>query len=192
MSGGSVLRRAVQALIDALTQPSGKDGQSSRKTQADRPRATWRSDTSAAPATYDATESPGQNGTGATRDLTTAEIRALRTEYAPDRDGEPDPGEVVWTWVPYVEYDGRGKDRPVLIIAKTPDGAWAACYLSTKHHRGFVSIGSGAWDSQGRESFLAPERVLRVTSEGMRRESAGIGREHFDRAVAAVKQLHRA
>ncbi|GAB5080487.1 hypothetical protein ARTHROSP310_36360 [Arthrobacter sp. AD-310] len=27
-------------------------------------------------------------------------------------DGEPDPGEVVWTWVPYQEDHGRGKDRP--------------------------------------------------------------------------------
>ena len=28
---------------------------------------------------------------------------AVRFEYAPERDGEPDPGEVVWTWVPYDE-----------------------------------------------------------------------------------------
>ena len=31
----------------------------------------------------------------------------MRFSYTPDRDGEPDPGEVVWTWVPYEERDGR-------------------------------------------------------------------------------------
>jgi len=30
-------------------------------------------------------------------------IDDLRDEiaYAPERDGQPDPGEVVWAWVPY-------------------------------------------------------------------------------------------
>ena len=38
----------------------------------------------------------------------------LRFDYRPRRDGKPDPGEVVWAWVPFEENDGRGKDRPVL------------------------------------------------------------------------------
>ncbi len=92
----------------------------------------------------------------------------------------------MWTWVPYVENDGRGKDRPVLIIGRVSPTEWAACYLSTKEHPGFVSIGSGPWDSKGRESFLSPERVLRVTEEGMRRESAAVSKERFEAAVRAV------
>lgn len=135
-------------------------------------------------------ESPGQYGEGATRDLAAAEIRALRISYAPDPDGDPDPGEIVWTWVPYVENDGRGKDRPVLIVARTADGAVAGCYLSTKEHRGFVSIGRGAWDAQGRESFLAPDRLLRVTDRGMRREGHVLPRDRFDGAAAAIARLH--
>src|SRR5688500_8908532 len=38
--------------------------------------------------------------------------------YAPRTDGRPDPGEIVWAWVPYAEGDGRGKDRPVLVIGR--------------------------------------------------------------------------
>lgn len=135
--------------------------------------------------------SPGQAGEGATRDLTAAEIRTLRPEYRPERDGEPDPGEVVWTWVPFIEYDGRGKDRPVLIIARITEDTWAGCYLSTKHHHGFVPLGNGPWDSLGRESFLSPERVLCISRHGMRRESAGIDRAGFDRAVAAIFSYHQ-
>jgi hypothetical protein len=37
--------------------------------------------------------------------------------YSPETDGAPDPGEIVWTWVPFEEDDGRGKDRPVLVVA---------------------------------------------------------------------------
>lgn len=135
-------------------------------------------------------ESPGRLGPGATRDLAAADIRALKPSYSPRIDGDPDPGEVVWTWVPYVENDGRGKDRPVLIIARLEGGAFAACYLSTKQHRGFVSVGTGGWDSQGRESFLAPDRVLRVSEDGMRREGQVLDRDRFARAVEAVSRLH--
>ncbi|PRI12135.1 hypothetical protein [Leucobacter massiliensis] len=134
--------------------------------------------------------SPGRSGPGATRDLSRAEIATLRPDYQPRPDGDPDPGEVVWTWVPYAENDGRGKDRPVLIIARLGEGAVAGCYLSTKPHSGFVSVGSGAWDGQGRESFLAPERVLRVTADGMRREGHVLSRDRFDRAVTAVRRAH--
>jgi hypothetical protein len=134
--------------------------------------------------------SPGQFGADATRDLTPGELRAMRPSYSPQLDGAPDPGEVVWTWVPYIEHDGRGKDRPVLIIARLRGEAWAACALSTTPHRGFVSVGSGPWDSKGRESFLSPERVLRVTKAGMRRESTALDRTQFEQAVATVKSHH--
>ncbi len=40
------------------------------------------------------------------------------TDYRPRADGRPDPGEVVWAWVPYDEGDGRGKDRPVLVVGR--------------------------------------------------------------------------
>lgn len=134
--------------------------------------------------------SPGQFGNGATRDLTPTEIAKVQPSYAPNIDGDPDPGEVVWTWVPYVENDGRGKDRPVLIIANLGGSMFAACYLSTKEHRGFVSVGSGAWDSQGRESFMSTERVLAVSESGMRREGARVPKPEFDRAVAALRRAH--
>lgn len=134
--------------------------------------------------------SRGQFGADATRDLSAAEVRRVRFEYAPNHDGAPDPGEVVWTWVPYVENDGRGKDRPVLIIGRLDAESVVGCYLSSKYHHGFVSVGRGAWDSQGRESFLSPERLLRVTEGGMRREGVSLSREHFIEAARAVAAWH--
>ena len=135
--------------------------------------------------------SPGQAGSSATRDLTRSEIAALRPSYAPEADGRADPGEIVWTWVPYAEHDGRGKDRPVLIIARIDAHTTAGCYLSTKQHRGFFSVGSGAWDPQGRESYVAPERVLRIADAGVRREGHMLDRERFESAVRGIVGYQR-
>lgn len=134
--------------------------------------------------------SPGQFGNGATRDLTASEIAALRPSYSPVIDGDPDPGEVIWTWVPFVENDGRGKDRPVLVIARVDATRYAACYLSTKQHDGFVPVGTGGWDSQGRESFLAPDRILSVSANGMRREGTLLAQERFIHAISVVAKRH--
>lgn len=130
--------------------------------------------------------SPGQTGQGATRDLTPAEISTLRPNYDPHPDGDPDPGEIIWTWVPYVENDGRGKDRPVLIVARIGEDAVAGCYLSTKPRDGFISVGRGAWDPRERESFVNPERMLRIADTGMRREGHVLDRTAFLRAVERI------
>ena len=46
--------------------------------------------------------------------------QTLHFEYTPELDGEPDPGEVVWTWVPYEDDPMQGKDRPVVIVGRRP------------------------------------------------------------------------
>lgn len=197
--GSSLLRALLDGVLSALSQgqrssQEGRPGTAAGGSRASRAEWKRRGPAETAARTEPRTggdDSPGRNGNGATRDLTRDELRAIRPSYAPKLDGEPDPGEVIWTWVPYVEQDGRGKDRPVLILARLDAMSWAACYLSTKHHSGFVSVGTGSWDSQGRESFLSPERVLRVTDAGMRRESTGIDRASYDRAVQAVMRWHR-
>ncbi|WP_166984685.1 type II toxin-antitoxin system PemK/MazF family toxin [Canibacter zhoujuaniae] len=134
-------------------------------------------------------ESPGRYGAGATCDAKTAEIKSAVFGYQPNHDGDPDPGEVVWTWVPYQEADGRGKDRPVLILGRCDQETVIGCYLSTKQHRGFINIGSGPWDAEQRNSYLNPHRILRVKTSGMRREAAQVSRSQYDEVV---KQLqHR-
>jgi hypothetical protein len=63
---------------------------------------------------------PGQAGPYATTQA--HDVGHVATSYNPSTDGDPDPGEIVWTWVPYEENDGRGKDRPVLVVAREPAG----------------------------------------------------------------------
>lgn len=188
-SGWYAVGRALRDLLQGLAKPkNGATSAGSVGTAGSNLPTAPRTD----PAGYRATEfeSPGQFGEGATRDLPAAEVRALRPSYSPSADGDPDPGEIVWTWVPFEEHDGRGKDRPVLVIARIDGASVAGCFLTTKQHDGYVSVGTGGWDSQGRESFLAPDRVLRLTDGGMRREGHVLSRDRFTRVVGRVAALH--
>lgn len=120
-------------------------------------------------------------------------MRDLRLRYAPDRDGAPDAGEIVWTWVPYAEKDGRGKDRPVLVIAAHGADRAYAVKLTSKPHDGdreYVSIGSGPWDGQGRESWVDLDQLYSVHRDGMRREAAELDRERFARIAAELSRRY--
>ena len=125
---------------------------------------------------------PGKTGDDATIEIEPGRLRRVRLAYTPERDGEPDPGEVVWTWVPYEERDGRGKDRPVVIVAASNSGDYLAVQLTSKAHDGdpdFVALGDGAWDSEGRPSWARIDRVFRVRAGGMRREASSLDSRRY-------------
>jgi hypothetical protein len=122
------------------------------------------------------------------------------TTYAPRPDGRPDPGEIVWTWVPYEEDHTRGKDRPVLVVGH--DGSWlVGLPLTSKDHdrdeqqerrsgREWVDIGSGPWDPRGRPSEVRVNRLVRVDPDGVRREGAVLPRDRYEEVVAAARDHH--
>jgi len=117
----------------------------------------------------------------------------VRLSYAPDRDGAPDAGEIVWTWVPYEENDGRGKDRPVLVIARQSAERVFAVRLTSKAHEGdrdYLAIGSGPWDSRGRESWVDIEQLYSVHERGLRREAAVLDTKRYARVVQALAQRY--
>ncbi|MFC8449683.1 type II toxin-antitoxin system PemK/MazF family toxin [Kitasatospora sp. NPDC057223] len=144
--------------------------------------------------THQGEQAPGSHGPSATTEVDPFRIGAVRTEYAPDHDGDPDPGEIVWTWVPYEENDGRGKDRPVLVVAREAGGTLLTVMLSSKAHdadRDWAPIGSGPWDRTGRDSWVALDRVLRVHDAGMRREACALDRARFNQVVDRLKLRYR-
>ena len=132
---------------------------------------------------------PGQGGDDATIEIDPARLRRVRLAYTPERDGEPDPGEIVWTWVPYEERDGRGKDRPVVIVAASNAGDFLAVQLTSKAHDGdrdFVALGDGAWDPEGRPSWARIDRVFRVRAGGIRREASSLDSRRYALVAGAL------
>lgn len=114
----------------------------------------------------------------------------VRIEYTPQLDGDPDPGEVVWTWVPFEEDPTLGKDRPVVIIGRHGD-TLSGVALTSKNHDGSVDVGTGEWDSRHRASYAKVDRLLDINADAVRREGAILNRRQFDEVIDAVVRLHR-
>jgi PemK-like, MazF-like toxin of type II toxin-antitoxin system len=120
------------------------------------------------------------------------DLAGVQVEYDPHLDGDPDPGEVVWTWVPYEDDPSQGKDRPVVVIGR--QGAHlVGVPLTSKQHDNEpqVSVGTGPWDRNGRESFAKLERLLCIDADQVRREGAVLDRDRFDAVVAGVQRVRR-
>ena len=122
----------------------------------------------------------------------------IDTAYRPRADGRPDPGEVVWTWVPYDEGDGRGKDRPVLVLGRRGEEL-VGLMLTSKDHdrdardearfgRSWMDVGTGRWDGRGRPSEVRLDRLLVLDPAAVRREGAALDRELFEQVVAAARR----
>lgn len=116
--------------------------------------------------------------------------------YAPSPNGRPEPGEVVWTWVPYEEDHSQGKDRPVLLVGSS--GRYLlGLMLTSKDHDGdarraddYVDIGTGPWDRQWRPSEAKLDRILQVSPQDVRREGAILDVGRFNMVAAALRTRH--
>ncbi|HEU0239849.1 MAG TPA: type II toxin-antitoxin system PemK/MazF family toxin [Micromonosporaceae bacterium] len=118
--------------------------------------------------------------------------RGRHLVYAPQLDGRADPGEIVWTWVPYEEDHSQGKDRPVLVVGRTGStllGLMLSSSTARDGQRNWYALGAGAWDREHRPSWVRLDRVLKVRERGIRREGAVLARPRFD-AVARELRAH--
>lgn len=126
--------------------------------------------------------------------------------YAPVADGRPDPGEVVWAWVPYEDDPTQGKDRPVLVIGTAigRDGTEVvhALAMTSKDHdrdeaqeaaagRYWMDIGTGAWDPRGRPSEVRLNRLLVLAAADVRREGAVLAAALYAEVIAARQRFLR-
>ena len=124
-----------------------------------------------------------------------------KVDYTPRDDHVPDPGEIVWTWVPFEEDHTIGKDRPVLVVGY--DGPFPlALMLTSKDHdeeearesdeafgRDFVDIGSGAWDRLKRPSEVRTDRVIRLDPHAVRREGGVLERQRYEVVAAHLRRI---
>lgn len=123
---------------------------------------------------------------------------AIKVSYSPNLDGDADPGEVVWGWIPFEEDYSQGKDRPSLVVGR--DGKWVLVLMLTSkdhipggvgevredRHARWMNIGSGDWDSQGRPSEIRLDRIIRLDPNSIRREGAIMPRKIFDHVAQSI------
>ena len=110
--------------------------------------------------------------------------------YAPDLDGQADPGEIVWTWVTYEDDPKQGKDRPVLVVGRkgqTLLGLMLSSQSERDGQRHWFALGEGSWDLEQRASWIRLDRVIEVDKDGIRREGAILDRDRFDQIAAQLR-----
>ena len=185
--GGSESSQKSESRGDESRQRESRQGEartsgsSAPKPSAPKPSSAMSSANSSAPkpsAPASTGASGGSDYPGDYRDM-------INFEYSPSLDGDADPGEIVWTWVPFEEDHSQGKDRPVLLVGR--DGEYLlALMMTSKDHNNrehadpnYLDIGSGPWDPQGRASEVKLNRVIRVRPDAMRREGAIMPEDTF-------------
>jgi hypothetical protein len=109
--------------------------------------------------------------------------------YAPRRDGDADPGEVVWGWVPFEDDPTQGKDRPIAVV-----GYWGADLcgvpLTSKNRDGDrdrLPVGPCSWDREQRPSYACLDRVMRLAPAAVRREGAALDQGRYVELVDALR-----
>ena len=202
-------RAASDAVSDTLTQKSSSSGTSGSRpsgsaesAQAHAPKSSAAKPTPTRPRSHDSGAAAGATAPSG-RGVSVYDVSALGLPdfaYSPDPDGEADPGEVVWAWVPFEEDPTQGKDRPVLVLARHETRLVVAQMTSKDHDRDAAQearwgrfwhdVGTGDWDRQGRPSEVRLDRLLLVEPASVRREGATMKREVFDGVVAALRHHH--
>ncbi len=125
-------------------------------------------------------------------------VGAPPMSYSPVADDLPDPGEVVWTWVPYEEDYSKGKDRPVLVIGRH-EGLLLALQLTSEDHdrdaeqearsgRFWIDVGTGEWDRERRPSEARVNRILQLDPAHVRRIGAVLTEPVFAQVAVEVKR----
>jgi len=118
--------------------------------------------------------------------------------YEPHPDEVADPGEVVWTWVPFEEDHSQGKDRPVVIVGRDQPWLLAVPMTSKDHQRDaaqeaeegryWVDIGSGEWDRSGRPSEVRVNRILRIDPATIRRGAGKLDKPRFEAVAEGIRR----
>ena len=203
-------RAASDTVSDALSQksstPSGtadsRPSGSAETAQSCAPKSSAAKPSPTRPRAHDSGAAADATGPSA-RGVSVYDVSALGLPdfaYSPAPDGEADPGEVVWAWVPFEEDPTQGKDRPVLVLARHETRLVVAQMTSKDHDRDAAQearwgrfwhdVGTGDWDRQGRPSEVRLDRLLLVEPASVRREGATMKREVFDGVVAALRHHH--
>lgn len=184
------LQKAAEDMLNEAASSNGSDGSHESKGEERRASSQSSPKPSAPKSSSAKTSAPkpsapaptvasdGSDYPGDYRDI-------INFEYSPSLDGDADPGEIVWTWVPFEEDHSQGKDRPVLLVGR--DGEYLlALMMTSKDHNNrehadsnYLDIGSGPWDPQGRASEVKLNRVIRVRPDSMRREGAIMPEDTF-------------
>ena len=202
-----VISGAAEEAQSNASEPSQRQSGSTQKSSTGKPKSSSpkpRASSSSRPnsGSHHHYEDPATSNRPQTsiREASIADALA-HASYTPIMDGDADPGEVIWTWVPYQEDASVGKDRPAVVIGAQGEGVYILQLTSKDHTRDtaqeaaagryWLDIGAGDWDSKGRPSEVRLDRALWVKATDVRREGAILPKATWQLIVDALEEHYR-
>ena len=202
-----VISGAAEEAQSNASKPSQRQSGSTQKSSTGKPKSSSpkpRASSSSRPnsGSHHHYEDPATSNRPQTsiREASIADALA-HASYTPIMDGDADPGEVIWTWVPYQEDASVGKDRPAVVIGAQGEGVYILQLTSKDHTRDaaqeaaagryWLDIGAGDWDSKGRPSEVRLDRALWVKATDVRREGAILPEATWQLIIDALEEHYR-
>ncbi|AZA11920.1 type II toxin-antitoxin system PemK/MazF family toxin [Corynebacterium gerontici] len=111
--------------------------------------------------------------------------------YAPDMDGQIDPGEVVWFWAPSDHGDQLLNERSLVVVARSADmisGLLTSPNPDHERDEHWLDIGSGPWDASGRQSWVRIDKLVSVPQSHIRRQGVVMPQQRFERIANRLRQ----
>lgn len=102
--------------------------------------------------------------------------------YAPNMDGQVDPGEVVWFWVPDERAEAKLAERALVVVGRHGNLVMGLITSPNPMHalsEKWIDIGAGPWDDAGRKSWLRLDKIIKVPETAIRRQGAVIPLRRF-------------
>lgn len=111
--------------------------------------------------------------------------------YAPDMDGQADPGEVVWIMVNTNGPDKPPMERAIVVVGRAAHkilGLLISPDDAHKDEQNWLDIGAGAWDESSRQCWVRLDKVLEIPELHIRRQGAIIPKHRFDRIANRLRK----
>lgn len=107
--------------------------------------------------------------------------------YAPDMDGQAEPGEVVWVRVPSTP----PRERSLLIVGREHHDVFGLLISPDKAHADdgdWLAIGSGEWEASGDPCWVRMDKTLMVSETDVHRRGASVPRRRFERVAHHLRE----
>lgn len=112
--------------------------------------------------------------------------------YAPDMDGQADPGEIVWADI-HTHHGETLDKRAVLIIGRKDHTLLAMLISSNDEHanqKNWLEVGSGPWDPAGRESWIRVDKILQIPESLIQRRGAAMPERRYERIANYLRSTY--
>ncbi|WJY68579.1 type II toxin-antitoxin system PemK/MazF family toxin [Corynebacterium auris] len=106
--------------------------------------------------------------------------------YAPDMDGQAEPGEIVWVTVP----SNPPQERSLVVIGREHRDVLGLLISPEEKHRDdehWLGIGSGEWEDTGEPCWVRLDKTLMVPESEVHRRGTYIPPRRFERIANRLR-----